>query len=394
MEVTGMRNRTKFTLSIIALALSTSSALAQEDDTGFFAKADTTIAHDDNIYRVTDDLAQSDTYLSLTPELELIGGVGKHRFLLSYSGDYAKFSEASDADYNDHSVTGRLDFEHSLKFSTKFEAGFQKEHEDPGSINRIQLDITEYNKFDLKYALAGFSYGQENAIGRFSFDVRHTDKDHTNNNLDYLDFVSQQYTSRFSYRIAPKTRLYVEAIISEFDYEPGQNFELDNSYKRYRAGVIWDLTNKLTGNINFGYQDRDYDQEGLRDIDGLAYNGQVFWAINSYTSISVGARRESIDSSIEQTGGFLRTSYNFNVSHEFTELWNISFDYGRSEDELVFTTARNDNREAYRAELGYQIKRYINLGISYEHDNRDSTSELADFESNKIGLSIIIELDN
>lgn len=389
-----MRNRTKFTLSIIALALSTSSALAQEDDTGFFAKADTTIAHDDNIYRVTDDLAQSDTYLSLTPELKLIGGVGKHRFLLSYTGDYAKFSEASDADYNDHSVTGRLDFEHSLKFSTKFEAGFQKEHEDPGSINRIQLDITEYNKFDLKYALAGFSYGQVNAIGRFSFDVRHTDKDHTNNNLDYLDFVSQQYTSRFSYRIAPKTRLYVEAIISEFDYEPGQNFELDNSYKRYRAGVIWDLTNKLTGNINFGYQDRDYDQEGLRDIDGLAYNGQVFWAINSYTSISVGARRESIDSSIEQTGGFLRTSYHFNVSHELTELWNISFDYGRSEDELVFTTARNDNREAYRAELGYQIKRYINLGISYEHDNRDSTSELADFESNKIGMSIIIELDN
>ena len=151
MEVTRMRNRTKFTLSTIALALCSSVAIAQEDETGFFAKADTTLAHDDNIYRVTDDLAQSDTYLSVAPELKLIGGIGKQRFELSYKGDYSKFSNLNDADYTDHDIRTKINFEHTIRLSSKFEAGYQKEHEDPGVIDRIQLNITEYNKYNQHY---------------------------------------------------------------------------------------------------------------------------------------------------------------------------------------------------------------------------------------------------
>ena len=138
-----MRNRSIFTISTIALALCSSMALAQEDETGFFAKADTTLAHDDNIYRVTDDLAQSDTYLSIAPELKFIGGFGKQRFEFSYTGDYSKFADASDADYTDHDVRAKIRLDHTLKLSTQFEAGYQKEHEEPGYINRIQLNITE-----------------------------------------------------------------------------------------------------------------------------------------------------------------------------------------------------------------------------------------------------------
>ena len=389
-----MRNRSIFTISTIALALCSSMALAQEDETGFFAKADTTLAHDDNIYRVTDDLAQSDTYLSIAPELKLIGGFGKQRFELAYKGDYAKFADASDADYTDHDVRAKINFDHTLRFTSKFEAGYQKEHEDPGAIDRIQLNISEYNKFNQSYLLAGAAYGQESAIGRVALDYRRTDKDYSNNSLDFLDFVADQYTGRFTYRVAPKTRLYVEAVYTDYNYELINGFELDNTYKRYRAGFKWDFTNKLSGDINVGYQDRDYKLETLRDIDGLAYNGEVTWSVNTFTKIGMIARRESIDSSLEQTGGFLRTIYGASISHELTELLKLNADVGYGTDELVFSSAREDERFASQVTLEYSILRNITLGLSYTYEKRDSTNLLAEYKANIIGINVVFSLDD
>ncbi|WP_205664818.1 outer membrane beta-barrel protein [Alteromonas alba] len=391
----GMRNSTIFLLSTLAIAVLSSNAVAQSDEKpGLFATADASIVHDDNIYRVIDDLAQSDTYLRLRPELAAVGGLGKHRFQLSYNGDYAKFSDQSDADYTDHDLRGRIDFDHTLRFSSQFEAGYQKEHEEPGTLNRVQLDVTEYNKYDQNFVLAGLAYGSEEAIGRLAVNYRRTDKDYTNNELDFLDYLGNQFTGRFTYRVAPNTRVYAEAIISDLDYTPGINFELDNTYKRYRAGVTWDFTGKLTGDINIGYQDRDYDLDTIQDIDGLAYDGEITWALNTYTRVIVAANRESIDSSLEEAGGFLRTTYGLSINHELTERLKLIADAGYSNDELVFSSNREDKRYAYQFGLEYELLRNVALAVDYTYEERDSTLAIADYKANIFGLNVIVALED
>lgn len=391
----GMRNSTTFLLSTLAIAVLSTNAVAQSDEKpGLFATADASTVHDDNIYRVIDDLAQSDTYLRLRPELAAVGGLGKHRFQLSYNGDYAKFSDQSDADYTDHDLRGRIDFDHTLRFSSRFEAGYQKEHEDPGSINRLQLGMTEYNKYDQNFILVGLAYGSEEAIGRLAVNYLRTDKDYTNNDLDFLDYVGDQFTGRFTYRIAPNTRVYTEAIISELDYAPAINFELDNTYKRYRVGVTWDFTGKLTGDINIGYQDRDYDLNTVQDINGLAYDGEITWALNTYTKIIAAAQRESIDSSLEEAGGFLRTTYGLTINHELTERLKLKGDAGYSNDELVFSSNREDKRYAYQLGLEYELLRSVTLGIDYTYEERDSTVAIADYKANIFGLNVIVSLED
>lgn len=394
MEVTGMRNRSIFTISTIALALCSSMALAQEDETGFFAKADTTLAHDDNIYRVTDDLAQSDTYLSIAPELKFIGGFGKQRFEFSYTGDYSKFADASDADYTDHDVRAKIRLDHTLKLSTQFEAGYQKEHEEPGYINRIQLNITEYNKFNQQYILAGAAYGRENAVGRFAINYRKTKKDYTNNNLDFFDFSSDQVSGRFIYRLAPKTRIYAEVVYADVDYDPGNNFELDNIFKSYRAGLSWDISNKLTGDVNIGYQDRNYALETIQDIDGLYYDGEINWSLNTYTQLALNAKRESIDSSIDNAGGFLRTSFNAGLKHSFSELLHLQLFAGYASDDLVFSESRNDKRYSLSTSLDYELSRLVTVGIQYIFDKRESNLDLADFTSNTLGINVNLAWEN
>ena len=59
----GMRNSSKFILSALAIAVSSSQVSAQSNEKpGLSATADASIVHDDNIYRVTDELAQSDKW--------------------------------------------------------------------------------------------------------------------------------------------------------------------------------------------------------------------------------------------------------------------------------------------------------------------------------------------
>ena len=395
MEVIAMRNSSKFLLSALAIAVSSSQVSAQSDEKpGLSATVDASVVYDDNIYRVTDELAQSDNYLRLKPELEAVGGLGKHRFKATYTGDYAKFSDASDADYIDHDLRGRIDFAHTLRFSTRFEAGFQKEHEDPGSINRLQLNMTEYNKYDQNFLLAGLAYGSEVAIGRISFNYRRTDKDYTNNDLDFFDHVSDQFTGRFTYRIAPNTRVYAEAIISELDYTPGVSFELDNTYKRYLAGITWDFTGKLSGDLNIGYQDRNYDLSTIQDINGLAYDGEITWLVNTYTKIVAAAKRESIDSSLEEAGGFLRTTYGLSINHGFTERLKLKADAAYSSDELVFSSNRQDKRYAYQLGLEYELLRNVAVAADYTYEERDSTVAVANYKANVIALNVIVSLDD
>lgn len=382
-----MRNRTKFTLSIIALALSTSSALAQEDDTGFFAKADTTIAHDDNIYRVTDDLAQSDHYLTVSPKLGISGGYGKQRFYLTYDGEYTKFSEAKEADYYDHTVQARAVLDHNLRLKSRFEVGYSKEHEDPGTINRIQLDITEYNKYNQNYFLAGLTYGQASSIGQLTFNYRKTDRDHYSNNLDFLDHVNDQISGRFTYRVAPKTSLYIEALVSDIDYTPPPGFtEIDSKFKLYKAGVSWDFTNKLSGDVNLGYQDRDYKAIVLQDVSGLAYDGKITWLINSFTQVAAKAKRESVDSTLEDTGGFITTSFNIDVEHDLTALLNVKAGLGYGKEEFVFNQNRQDKRLSYQLGIGFDVLRNLSLTANYIHQERDSTLASAVFDSNVISI--------
>lgn len=393
MEVIGMRNVNKLVLSALCAAISSNNLYAQETETGFFTDVETSLLHDDNIYRVTDELAQADNFISITPKLQFIGAIGKQRFDITYSGDYAKFNDANDADFADHDLRGKIELEHTIRFGTSLEAGYQKEHEEPGSINRIQLNLSEYNKFDQNFVLARAYYGQESSIGRIELSYRKANKDYLNNGLDFLDSDLNQVTATFTYRVAPKTKIYIDALLADLDYEPGTNFELDNKFKRYRAGVTWNFTNKLTGDINIGYQDRNYEQETLRDIDGLAYNGEVIWAINSYTSLAVEANRESIDSSIEQAGGFLRTSYAANLDHKLTSLVTLIIDVGYSTDELVFNTARQDDRSSYKVELDYEFMSNLSVGVSYQFEKRESTVPTAEYKANVVALNLKYSLD-
>ncbi|AYA62820.1 outer membrane beta-barrel protein [Alteromonas sp. RKMC-009] len=379
---------------LVFVAMSTiavNNAIAER--IGFSSATDVKVSNDDNIYRVVDELATSDSYLSVNPKIEIMGASGKNRFSLAYDGAYSKFSENSTADYTDHDIVGKAEMEHSLRLSSKFEAGFSDFHEDPGSINRIQLELTEYNRINTEYLFGEFAYGTDESIGKIVGSYRKSSRKYENESFEYLDFDNNQYTLRFEYRLAPKTRVYVETIQSRLNYDSALTYELDNSYDRYQAGIKWEISEKLSGDVNIGYQQRNYKEEEIRDISGFAYDGIMLWKINTFTKWKFIARREAIDSTLEDASGFLRTTYSTTIEHDITELWKAELSLGYSKDELVLTANREDDRYIAGAGIKYDLNRIVDFGFNYTFEERSSTLEIANFKVNTINLVMTIILD-
>ena len=392
-----MKNTNQKTIlaTLIAVAItSTASTQVNGQEAGFSTKVDSRLTYDDNILRAADDFAKSDTSLVVTPELTLAGILGKQRFSVVYKGEYAKYADFSDVDYDDHDIRLQADFDHSNRLTSRFDVQYRDKHEEFGDINNIFNDLNEFNHYTENLINGRLAYGRQNSFGQLVLRVGRSERDYDNNEQEFRSYERDLASLAFYYRIAPRTRLLAEVIYQDYEYNPETGFiDLDNEYTVYQAGIEWALTNQLEGTVKVGYQNRNYRLDTLRDIDGLAYEASVDYKPNTFTKINLIARRESIDSSLETAGGFLRTSYGAGVKHGLTELLSVESELGYAKDELVFSSNRQDSR--YHAKLGldYAVLNWVNVGVNYSYDERSSTLDAADFKSNSINLTLKIALN-
>ena len=394
MEVIIMKSNKTFFVCAIAFALGGKSVFVNAQQvTGFTAEAEVRLSHDDNIFRTPDELSQSDALINLNPELKLVGGLGKHRFQITYDGSYAKHADINDADYADHSLSFQADFDHSTKLKTRFEAAFIDEHQDPGVINRVQLDLEEYNLFKEKRIGASLFYGSSESIGRIELKYRNSDIDFTNNNLDFLDQNRQNFGAKFIYRLSPKTRTYAEVTYIDFDFSPpvGQ-VDQDHVNTTYSAGFSWDFANKLTGDVNVGYQELDFSSQQFRSTSGLTYDGSINWEISELTELEVSASRQALSSTIEEVGSFTREAFGLELTHKFTERLMFEADIAFFNEDIELLLVRNDERYSYNLSLMYDVTPKISLGGSFANSRRDSTLPFAEFESNLFSFIFSIQL--
>jgi hypothetical protein len=383
--------RTKIALTLVA-TFATTQIMAQE--AGFSAEIDSRLSYDDNILRTSDEFKQSDTSLVVAPELTIAGILGKQRFSATYNGEYAKYADNSDVDYTDHDIRLRADFDHSNRLTSRFDVQYQDKHEDLGDLNSIFNNLTEFNHFTDKRFTGRLIYGRQDSFGQLVLRLGRNNRDYDNNNQEFRSNERDLASLAFYYRIAPRTRLLAEAVFEDYSYNPDAGFiDLDNKYKRYQIGVEWALTNQLEGTVKVGYQDRNYSLNSLRDINGLAYEGSIDYTPNTFTKINLTARRESIDSSLETAGGFLRTSYGLGLEHGLSERTTLEAELGHAKDELVFSANRQDKR--YHAKLGlqYSLLSWVDAGLNYTYAERSSTFDAADFKSNSINLTVKVALN-
>jgi hypothetical protein len=392
--VSSLRSKKMLLLSLNTLIVSMllqSSAYAQERQ-GLILNTSLLILGDSNITRTAE--ASSDTATFFSPQLQFLSNVGRNIFVFDYRGDFAKYKNNSQYNYTDHDVNLSGIFDHSNRINSEFSFGYLYQIEEPGSNNaQTQLD-NEFNKRNRKSARAKFFYGTAASIGQFVLGLDHGQQRYTNNQQGFRDVDQNKATGTFFYRMAPKTRLLLEASVVKNDYVAVTQFAAPNSDENsYLAGVEWEATAITSGTFKVGYQKRDFADARFNDIDGLSYFLDMAWQPNTYTTITIGAKRTTSESAEQNIGGFTTIGHSLGLQHAFSERTQLKANYTQDTSDFTSTQERTDRRKNITVGIAHSLRTWLDISLNYRHIARSSNDDIFVFSSDAVELSLSSNFD-
>jgi polysaccharide biosynthesis protein VpsM len=386
--------------SLLSLLLLSPAILADTGELapGFSTNTHIEILHDDNVRRTTDDSEQSDTIFAVNPKLQWLALFGKHQIKLNYKGDFGFYSDEDKLNYDDHNIKARGEFDHSYHVSTQFELGYKEDHDDPGSTNAIAFNTEEFNLFSDKHAKGTFFYGRQESQGQLALRVNHHQLNYNNNQQQYRDHNRDAITATFFYRVAPKTRVLIESAYTEYDYQNRNsfnqgNFDQSNSDIRYLLGVEWQGTAKTTGIFKVGQQNKDYKSTVFNEISGLTLSLDMIWKPNTYTTIKIGASRDTEESAQVFTNGFVSEYLRADLNHLLTPRTTLTARMGYGDEEYAYAIDRNDKRKEVRIGIEHELRRWLTLGSELQHESRNSNNRIYNYTANAMTVYIHASFD-
>jgi hypothetical protein len=392
--MSSLRNKNILVLCLNTLfvgVLLQSSVLAQERQ-GLLLNAGLLVINDSNITRTAEKI--SDTSAIFSPQLQFLSNIGQHSLVFDYQGTFAVYNDNSQYNYNDHELNLTALFDHSYRVNSEFMLGYQDVEEEPGS-NSAETQISdEFNQLTGKSVGAKLYYGTSASSGQLVLGLDHNQQRYTNNQQSYRDLDRNKLTGTFFYRMAPKTRLLLEASVAKIDYVEDALFAVPTSDENlYLAGVEWEATAITSGTFKVGYQKKDYEDARFNDIDGLSYFLDMSWKPNTYTNITIGASRLTSESAEQDTGGFISTGYSLSLEHAFSARTFFDAQYEEDKSDLTFSQNRTDKRKSITVGLTHSLRTWLDISLDYRHLARSSNDEIYDFSSDSVELSLITNFD-
>ena len=357
----------------------------------------------DNVFYTAQD-ERDDTIWHVRPYITAQSNWNKHAFNVRLAADIARYDTFGTRDYEDFFllINGRVDVRNRSYLS--YSADYMELHEDLNSRD------AEQGREPTTYTLIGGSLGYDHTFNRLSVGVLAR--------LSRLDFddaialdgslLDNQDRDRdelfgslqFGYQFQTDKQAFVRFTFNDLDYDqsPDRNgFVRDSDGWSGHAGLLFNITGKLDGDIFVSYHDQTYDDPRLPGVSGWAGGAGLKWRPTLLTS--VGAR---IVSSVEPTtyefsSGYLRTLYSVRVDHELLRSLQVSAQVSYSDNDYQPTAnapadARSrDELWQYGVGLSYFINRYLFLSASYTHDSLTSNLPLDEYDVNRFWLTLSLE---
>lgn len=378
-------------IRLVLLSLSSVPFAVLSQEQGFTPSVEINLLQDSNIYRTADEI--DDTIASVAPKFAYNQLYGKQAVGVLYKGEYTNFSDSNNLNYANHDIAVKALLDHSYSLSSEFAVNYQDKIEQPGTNNAVTSQLGEFTQRSTKGVSAKVFYGAKQSKGQIVASYVQRKLRYKNNNQEFRDYDNDKLIGTFFYRVAPKTRILLEASAANLDYDSNLNFDYSSKQKSYLAGVEWNATAITSSVFKIGYQDVDYANSLISDLSGLSYFLDMFWKPNTYTLFKVGASRAARESAEQSVGGYLSNEFSLGVEHEFTRRTQLSVGYQYIEYDFNYSQSRKDELQDISVTLKYQSKHWLQLQVGFDLIERESSSQLYDFDARVINAGVVLSFD-
>lgn len=359
--------------------------------------------YDDNFYRQSGGSGETFNLQILDLDLTAIALDGPHEYRAIYKGQAGFVDESSDDDYYDQTARLNGRWEMTARHRLELDGAYEELHDRRGTgyfQGDQAVNIDEPARYRRESALARYTFGSDSSKGQLRFELNAANKEYLNFRelTEDSDRVNVNGLTTFLMRITGSLRWLLEAGYGEVNYQNdpaaqnGVEDTLDSQLTQYLTGITWDITGQTTGTLKAGYLTKDFSDGDREDFSGSSWSGNIDWWPRSYSRVSFSTARYPEETT--STGDFVDTA-DWRVRWEHQ--WNkrIQSSVGalqRKENYEDSINGRDDDTVEYSLSVDYAIRRWLLVGIFYDHEKRDSNLEQFTFTREVAGLTLNMSL--
>jgi hypothetical protein len=343
------------------------------------------VGHDDNIF--SDESGAVGSLITLLkPSVQLVMEKENDAYRLTYALEEGIYQDSSADNYTDHSLVAEAIMELNSRNRLDLSATYLKEHEDRGTTD--SADLGSPDLYTDKAVSGTYRYGAENAAGNVELAASFLNHEFDAQANAGRDRDNTRVGATFFYRVAPKTSALFELRQENIDYDQASS-TLDNTERKYLAGVKWDATAKTSGTAKLGYAEKEFDSASREDQDGVSWELGARWSPRTYSTFDLNTSQEFEESS--GTGDAIdTTNLNLTWTHGWNDRVSTNAMLGRMNEEYVGNGANGREDETNTVMLGvnYELQRWLSANLAYTNTDTQSNIAGESFDRNKVMLTL------
>lgn len=371
-----------------AMAFAFGSSLAQDEiPEGFYPAIGVGIDYTDNLLRTTDNEISDHAYIVIPSLLWRIPW-RKHDLDFIYAGEFARWQDISNEDYDDHSLLGRLNLDLSRILDLDLQGGYDRNHEERGS-SGSSIELTEVpDEWDETFVGARAVLGRRSARLQLAGEIEEREYRFLNNGQEFRDRDVSTLDASLLWNVSSRTALVLEFEHQDLDYLDPRPQNLDSTEDSFLLGANWQATAKTSGTFRIGRLEKDLDDPALEDFDGTRLGLDVTWRYKPYSIFVARAAREPNESATAGDTFYLSDWFEVEWLHRFSDRFRFDASVGVRSDDYSLSE-RVDDFQGWGVGVTYAFRRWVNIRAGYDYLERDSTVPEGDYTENSVTLRAI-----
>lgn len=373
---------------------------------------------DDNIYLGngsdnTTELKESDWITHVKPGLSFDYTMEERGTIsIGYQGDLAYYDKNDKNDWKSHKGLFNLDYEAPGGLIVKIDNTYTDTQDPFGGYAEYKIGKkTERWSDDLKNEF-GYKLGSRFKVFLY---YNYYKQDYKDDNEDFVqDYYSHEAGTGVEMRFLPKTWGFIRYYYGLQDYDTGgttggsttdESNDSDFTWHKVDTGLTWESGAKISGELNFGYQAKKYDND--LTASGKKYDDKNTWVAATSIFYDVVTAEDgtmitqlglTIDRALNQSGSNTENYYeDTGVGMSFKQklltkiTLNGSFSYNFHDYYLPLTENRQDDNYEAGLRVDYKARDWLSAGAGYTYKEKHSNIDANNYEDNKFNFKITAE---
>jgi hypothetical protein len=197
---------------------------------------------------------------------------------------------------------------------------------------------------------------------------------------------------RAAYELTPGIRPFVQGEIDtrRFDEKVDTSgYERSSVGLTGRVGSTIEISRQLTGEFSVGYQDRNYEDDRLKNLRGMVGDVTILWSPTSLTTVTLRGTSELGDTTIAGSSGTTARRATLEIAHALRRNLTVTgfANFGRTEYD---GQGLREDFTSVGARVEYRLTRTFSVRASFTHERMNSTAQNSDYTANvaQVGLRL------